>query len=121
MGRGKEGKKKMAQLININMGIDSMAKSFLTVHSKGVTFEMKRGKKHFPDSEVYSRVGEIPSVELRRYPLKDGTFAEEFVQAAMKIEDGRRLYFLGLRAHDKNMIWPSSKIRSKIIGEICSN
>lgn len=104
----------MEGLVNINMGIDSMAKSYLAVHSKGVTFRMDYGKKHFPESVVYDRFGTIPSIELRRYELKDGTFADEFVQAVMKTGEGKRIHFLGLRAHGKFLIWPSSKIRAKI-------
>lgn len=111
----------MKKRININMGIDSMAKSFLSVNSEGVTFRMSTGKKHFPNSTVYSRVGQIPSIELKRYNLKGGTFADEFVQASFTLDDGRVVYFLGLNANGKIMIWPSSKIRSKIYGEICSN
>ncbi len=110
----------MKKRISINMGIDSMANSFLAVNSEGVTFQMSHGKKHFPENTVYSRTGRIPCIELRRYPLKDGTFAEEFVQAAVRLQDGRILYFLGLNAKDRTMIWPSSKIRSKISQEICS-
>lgn len=111
----------MKKLVNINMGIDSMAKSYLAMHGKGVTFHMDYGKKHFPDSETYSRVGQIPSVELKRYPLKEGGFAEEFVQAIMKTHDGRRIYFLGLNVNGTNKIWPTSKIREKLKKEICSN
>lgn len=104
----------MNELVNINMGIDSMAKSYLDMKSQGVTLNMNHGKKHFPENEVYHRVGNIPSIELKRYPLKDGTFAEEFVQAVIKTGDGRRLYFLGLNAGSKNIIWPLTKMRSKI-------
>lgn len=102
------------------MGIDSMANSFLAVHSQGVTFKMKHGKKHFPESRTFQRVGEIPSVELKSYDLKDGTKAEEFVQTIVNVEDGRRLYFLGLKAGSRMMIWPSSKIKSKISQQTCS-
>lgn len=109
----------MGDLININQGIDSIAKSYLAVHSKGVTFKMDYGKKHFPDSKVYDRFGTIPSIELKRYPLKDGTYAEEFVQAVMKTWDGRRIHFLGLRTGEKFLIWPFTKIRSKMSEYLC--
>lgn len=110
----------MKELININMGIDSMAKSYLALKSEGVTFNMDYGKKHFPDSETYHRTGTVPSIELKRYPLKDGGFAEEFIQAVIKTNDGRRLHFLGLNVNGTNKIWPMSKMREKIIKETCS-
>ena len=111
----------MKKTVNINMGIDSMAKNYLAVNAKGVTFRMDYGKKSFPDSETYSRVGQVPSVELKRYPLNDGGFAEEFVQAIMKTNDGRRIYFLGLSISGGVKIWPTSKIREKMKKEVCSN
>ena len=110
----------MKRLININMGIDSTAKGYLALNAKGVTFMMDHGKESIPDSETYSRVGDIPSVELKRYPLKEGGYAEEFVQAIIKAEDGRRLYFLGLNSGGRTMIWPMSKLRTKISNELCS-
>lgn len=110
----------MNKLLNINMGIDSMAKSYLAVHAKGVTFRMDYGKKSFPDSEVYFRTSTTKSVELKRYPLKDGSYAEEFVQAIIKCKDGQKFFFLGLSAHGKIIIWPTSKIREKLLVESCS-
>jgi len=105
---------------NINIGIDSMAKSYLAVHAKGVTFNMSSGKKHFPDSTTYSTVGNFRNIELKRYPLKNGGFAEEFVQAIINTENGLRLHFLGLNANGINKIWPISKMRERIAKEICS-
>lgn len=110
----------MKKLTNINMGIDSMAKNYLAVHAKGIRLNMDYGKKVFPESEVNSRTGPIGSIELKRYPLNDGTCAEEFVQAILKDEEGKKLYFLGLEAHGKILIWPVAKIREKICSQICS-
>lgn len=120
MAESRRDKKQMKELVNINMGIDSMAKSCLAVKAEGVTFNMDYGKKHFPDSETYSRVGTVPSIELKRYKMKDGGFAEEFVQAVVKTKDGRRLHFLGLNINGTNKIWPMSKMRERIIKETCS-
>lgn len=102
------------------MGIDSMAKHYLAAKAKGVTFMMENGKKVFPDKDVNGRTGRIPSVEFHRYPLKDGGYAQEFLQNKVEMEDGRILHFLGLKADGKTLIWPSSKIRRAVLEAKCN-
>lgn len=94
-----EGKVKMKQLININVGLDKIAKIY--VEQKGII-----------DSEpvVYDRCGTNKTIKLYRYRLKDGSTAEEYLQIFMENKSGQKLYFLGLRTSKRDFDWPSAKI-----------
>lgn len=116
-----EKKGKTEKPVNVSLGIDSIARSYLAVHAKGVTIRMDYGKKTFNESEVYGRTSTTRAVELKRYPMKDGSYAEEFVQAVVKCQEGHMLHFIGLSVHDRTLIWPTAKISEKLISNSCSN
>jgi hypothetical protein len=93
----------MNDLKNINVGIDSIAKIYI-----------KKKKNIEEDPVVYAATGDIKSIKLHRYKLKDGSIAEEYVQMILTNEDGQSLYFLALNTEKKTFQWPAEKILKKL-------
>lgn len=94
----------MKHLVNINVGIDSIAKTYLKV---------KENRDHEPI--VYGSTGTLNSIKLHRYKLKDGTEAEEYLQIVIPNSNGQNIYFLALKTEKRNFEWPSEKIRKKLL------
>jgi len=94
----------MNNLENVNVGIDSIAKIYID-------------KKKNPEEDpiVYAATGDIKSIKLHRYKLKDGSIAEECVQMILTNEEGQSLYFLALNTEKKTFQWPAEKILKKLI------
>ena len=82
----------MRNVINVNMGLDSVAKTFLKLRSDQSV-----------EPIVYNRAGKYKSIKLNRYKLLDGTHAYEYLQMMLENETGQILYFIGLRLK-KNLL-----------------
>ena len=93
----------MRNVINVNMGLDSVAKTFLKLRSDQSV-----------EPIVYNRAGKYKSIKLNRYKLLDGTHAYEYLQMMLKNETGQILYFIGLRLNKKSFEWPTSKMLKKV-------
>jgi hypothetical protein len=89
----------MKQLININVGLDKIAKIYV-----------EREKDRDSGPEIYERCGTNNSIRLNKYKLKDGTMAYEFLQIIIDNKIGQKLYFLGLRTSKREFGWPPEKI-----------
>ena len=93
----------MRNVINVNMGLDSVAKTFLKLRSDQSV-----------EPIVYNRAGKYKSIKLNRYKLLDGTHAYEYLQMMLENETGQILYFIGLRLKKKSFEWPTSKMLKKV-------
>jgi hypothetical protein len=87
---------------NLNMGLDTIAKTYIKL-------------KADPNVEpvICGRTGNLKSIKLNRYELKDGTFAYEYLQMIMENNNGQKLYFLGLKTDKRFFDWPAEKILKK--------
>ena len=88
---------------NLNMGLDTIAKTYIK-------------QKADPDVEpiICGRTGNLNSIKLNRYELKDGTFAYEYLQMVLENNKGQSLYFLGLKTEKRNFDWPAEKMLKKV-------
>ena len=92
-------KKSLIDIINVNMGLESYAKYYLET-------QISDNSK----SVVYSRTGPLKEINLYRHKLKNGTYAEEFLQYFAESNYGQTIFFIGLHTHKKDIVWPSKKI-----------
>lgn len=88
---------------NINVGLDEIAKTYLKI-------------KIDPEFKplLVSSAGSLKSIKLHRYKLKDGTYAEEFLQLILENKNGQNLYFIGLKRNSKTFVWSGEKINKKL-------
>lgn len=91
------------QLIDINAGLDSIAEIYL---KKKIDEEYK--------CRVIGVTGELNQINLHRYRLIDGSYAEEYLQYFAKSEYEQFIYFLGLKTSKKYFKWPAEKIIKKL-------
>lgn len=84
------------------MGLDTIAKTYIK-------------QKADPDVEpiICGRTGNLNSIKLNRYELKDGTFAYEYLQMVLKNNKGQSVYFLGLKTDKRSFDWPAEKMLKK--------
>lgn len=84
------------------MGLDTIAKTYIK-------------QKADPNVEpiVCGRTGNLNSIKLNRYELKDGTFAYEYLQMILENSKGQNLYFLGLKTEKRTFDWPAEKMLKK--------
>lgn len=87
---------------NLNMGLDSIAKTYI-----------KQKADPSVDPVVYGRTGNLNSIKLNRYELKDGTFAYEYLQMILENNIGQSIYFLGLKTDKRSFDWPAEKMLKK--------
>ena len=85
------------------MGLDTIAKTYIKL-------------KADPNVEpvVCGRTGNLNSIKLNRYELKDGTFAYEYLQMILENNEGQNIYFLGLKTENRSFDWPAGKMLKKI-------
>jgi len=93
----------MRNVINVNMGLDSVAKTFLKLRSDQSV-----------EPIVYDRAGKYKSIKLNRYKLMDGTHAYEYLQMMLENKTGQILYFIGLKVNKRSFEWPTSKMLKKV-------
>jgi hypothetical protein len=88
---------------NLNMGLDTIAKTYIKL-------------KADPNVEpvICGRTGNLKSIKLNRYELKDGTFAYEYLQMILENNNGQKLYFLGLKTDKRSFDWPAEKMLKKV-------
>lgn len=93
----------MTQITNINVGIDSIARTYIELNKD-------------PESEpvIVANAGTTNSIKLFCYKLKDGSNAEEYIQMILPSNNGQNLYFLALKTKKRAFTWPSAKILKKI-------
>lgn len=91
------------QLININAGLDSIAKIYL---EKKIDSEFK--------IEIIGVLDDKNRINLHRYKLLDGTYAEEYLQYFTELDYDQCIYFLGLKTNKRYFKWPSEKIIKKL-------
>ena len=88
---------------NLNMGLDTIAKTYI---------KLKADTNVEP--VICGRTGNLKSIKLNRYELKDGTFAYEYLQMVLENNNGQKLYFLGLKTDKRSFDWPAEKMLKKI-------
>jgi hypothetical protein len=88
---------------NLNMGLDTIAKTYI---------KLKADPNVKPI--ICGRTGNLKSIKLNRYELKDGTFAYEYLQMILENNKGQNLYFLGLKTDNRSFDWPADKMLKKI-------
>jgi hypothetical protein len=88
---------------NLNMGLDTIAKTYI---------KLKADLNVKP--VICGRTGNLKSIKLNRYELKDGTFAYEYLQMILENNKGQNLYFLGLKTDNRSFDWPAEKMLKKI-------
>lgn len=93
----------MKYLLDINVGLDKIAKFFL-----------EKNLDKSSDKFVYESIGILKSIPLHWYNLKDGTIAEEYPQFVTENEFGQSIVFLGLKTQKKRFEWSGEKIINKL-------
>ena len=88
---------------NLNMGLDSIAKTYIKLKADPNV-----------DPVICARTGELKSIKLNRYKLKDGTYAYEYLQMVLDNDKGQSVYFLGLKTDLRSFEWPVEKMLKKI-------
>lgn len=104
----------MKRKVNINVGISDSANEFLRRNAmQGVLTEIGETMLA-PVKKQDRRVGELKDISLHKYDLKDGSFATEFIQCKVTIEEDTTFFFIGLTTNKENFLWPHAKINAEI-------
>lgn len=97
-------------------GLTSEAREFLKLNAKTYLhkFHNDFGECQVlkPLTEEISRTGMFEEIEVKRYELKDGSYAEEYVQADPW--HSGPVIFMGLKTKDKNFEWTEEEINDRI-------